>query len=215
MTAPAPTGVQPPGCSAASASRIAGAAGLTFGVLSLIGIVSIGHFPKSAQPGTEFVSFLTDHRSSILTTNVLLSLANGALLVFFAYLRPLLSAGGRSSTLPMLAFGASVLFCALGAAGRCFQRVSRSTARPGLIPPWFVCWSASTSRPTRSQRCRWPSRWAPSASAAPAAGSCPGGSPSPPSSSPCSSSARRSPCSAPATSSPPKATTAPRSSSDP
>ncbi len=117
MTAPAPTGAQPPGCSAASASRIAGAAGLTFGVLSLIGIASIGHFPKSTQAGSAFVSFITDHRSSILTTNVLLSLANGALLIFFAYLRTLLSAGGRSSTLPLLAFGASVLFCALGAAG--------------------------------------------------------------------------------------------------
>lgn len=115
MTAVAATGAQPPGYSAVSASRIAGAAGLTFGVLSLIGIASIGHFPKSTQPGTEFVSFLADRRSSILTTNVLLSLANGALLVFFAYLRTLLSAGGRSSTLPMLAFGASVLFCALGA----------------------------------------------------------------------------------------------------
>jgi len=41
MTAVAPTGAQPPGYSAVSASRIAGAAGLTFGVLSLIGIASI------------------------------------------------------------------------------------------------------------------------------------------------------------------------------
>jgi len=117
MTALAPTGAPPPRYSAVSASRIAGAAGLTFGVLSIIGIASIGHFPKSTQAGSAFVSFLTDHRSSILTTNVLLSLANGALLVFFTYLRALLSADGRSRTLPTLAFGASVLFCALGAAG--------------------------------------------------------------------------------------------------
>ena len=115
MTAVAPTQAPPQAPSAARASRIAGAAGLTFSVLSLLGIASIGHFPNPTEDGAAFVAFLTDHRSSILTTNVLLSLANGALLVFFTYLRTLLSAGARTSPLPSLAFAAAVLFCALGA----------------------------------------------------------------------------------------------------
>ena len=115
MTAAAPTQAPPHTPGAARASRTAGAAGLTFGVLSLLGIASIGHFPHPTQDSSAFVAFLTDHRSSILTTNVLLSLANGALLVFFTYLRTLLSAGAPASPLPTLAFAAAVLLCALGA----------------------------------------------------------------------------------------------------
>lgn len=97
-------------------SRVLAASGLIFVALSLTGIITIGGLPKPSESAPRYVTFFLEHRDSILTTNVLLSMANAALLIWFAVLRTRLGANARDSTLPALAFGSAVLFCALGAA---------------------------------------------------------------------------------------------------
>lgn len=101
--------------------RIAAVAGLTFGILSITGIATIGQFPHAGDPPALVVRFFTQHRNAVLTTTMLLSLGNGAHLVFFGYLRSVLhrpraDSPQADSPLPTLAFGAPVLLCAIGAA---------------------------------------------------------------------------------------------------
>ncbi len=109
-------------------------AGLVFVVLSIAGIATIGHFPQPTDPPAQFVTYFTLHRNAILTTNVLLSLANGALLIWFALLCHTLLETGTRSPLPTLAFGAAILLCALGAAGAMLPAGLAHYGTTGLEP---------------------------------------------------------------------------------
>ncbi len=94
----------------------AAAAGVTFVVLSVLGIATVKNSPAAHAAPAEVLRYFRAQRTQILHNTVLLSLANGALIVFFAHLRTLLSRRSSPSALPTLALVASVLLCAIGAA---------------------------------------------------------------------------------------------------
>ncbi|GAC1611711.1 MAG: hypothetical protein NVS3B26_27280 [Mycobacteriales bacterium] len=91
-------------------------AGLCFVALSITGIVSLGPLPSVHDGAQQLLARLTAHRDAQLRTTALLSLANGALLIFFAHLKALTSRTQPSSPWPSLALTAAGLLCALGAA---------------------------------------------------------------------------------------------------
>jgi hypothetical protein len=97
--------------------RAGACAGILFAALSLLGIATIGRYPAGHDSAAAYVQYFLGHRAAILRTNALLSLANGALIVYFAHLRTALAARDRDSALPSIAFGGALLVCALGAAG--------------------------------------------------------------------------------------------------
>ncbi len=96
---------------------IAGGAGLAFVLLSIVGIATIGHYPRPEETASAYVRYFAEHRDAILLTNALLSLANGALIIYFAHIKTSLSTQAQPSPLPTLAFAGCLLLCALGAAG--------------------------------------------------------------------------------------------------
>lgn len=92
------------------------ASAVIFGVLSIAGIASIGHFPSPSASPTLTAAYVAVHADAMLRTNVLLSLANGALLAFFACLVAVLGRLKEKHPLLTLAFGGAVLLSAIGAA---------------------------------------------------------------------------------------------------
>jgi hypothetical protein len=92
-------------------SRPTALAGLTFVVLSVIGIAMIGSEPHLNATPQLLAGYLRNHRTALLTTNALLSVANGALLVFAVSLRRWMPDYAKS----LVVVAAGVL-CAIGAA---------------------------------------------------------------------------------------------------
>lgn len=95
--------------------RVIGVAGLAFAALSIAGIATVGRVPAPDAATPVVDVWLHVHRSAVLRTDMLLSLANGALLVFFAYLASSLR-GDEHRALELLTNAGAVLLCAIGAA---------------------------------------------------------------------------------------------------
>lgn len=91
-------------------SRLTTIAGLVFVLLSIVGIALITKEPALSDSPRLLVSYLHTHRHRVLTTNALLSLANGALIVFVVSLRRTLPAACGD-----LCLIAVTLLCAIGA----------------------------------------------------------------------------------------------------
>ncbi len=141
MTSAAPAGTTWPAATDPRSrdALAAAAAGGIFVVLSVLGIATVKHSPAAHAAPADVLRYFRLQRTQILRTTILLSLANGALLIFFAYLRTLLaerSSSERSApaTLPTLALVASGVLCAIGAATAALPAALAHYGTTGIDP---------------------------------------------------------------------------------
>ena len=110
-------------------TRVTAVAGAAFVVLSVAGIALIGSEPSLRADPSQLTAYLHDHANAVLTTNALLSLANGALIVFVATLQTTLPSYGRAICLV-----AVTLLCAIGASTAAIPAALAHYGTAGLGP---------------------------------------------------------------------------------
>lgn len=110
-------------------SRLTAAAGLAFVLLSVVAIALISNEPTLGDAPRQLTAYLHDHRHTVLTTNALLSLANGALIVFVVSLQRTLPDYCRAVSLV-----AVTLLCSIGASTAAIPAALAHYGTAGLTP---------------------------------------------------------------------------------
>jgi hypothetical protein len=102
----------------AKGRRYDAATGIGFAVLAVVGLLLPGAPPKADDSSEKIATFFTDHRSDILTSNLVLGVAAVLFLWFLGTLRSYLRAAeGGEGRLSAAAFGGGVAGIALLLAG--------------------------------------------------------------------------------------------------